>query len=315
MHVAPISISASTLLIHHSIHHLDTSNNNTRQGSRTLEVLPWFGKVARQQKGIAICQRKYAIELLSDTGFIDSRLVHSHTVPSHKLSRDEGEPLGDNTQYKRIIGKLLYLTITRPDISFATQELSQFLDKPTHLHLQAAHRVLRYIKAAPGQGLFFPSSSDLQLKFFSDSNWGACIDTRKSVTGFCTFMGNALISWKSKKQATVSKSSSEAEYRALAATTFEVQWLCFLLAELGVNQTGPVVVYCDSKSAIAIAENSVFYECTKHIELDCHLVREKLNNDLIKLFYISSTNQLADIFTKTHCPGSFLSSAWIIRPV
>lgn len=113
--------------------------------------------VAGQRKGISVSQRKYALELLDDAGFMDSKPVHSPTVPSHKLSKSEGDMLDDNTQYRRLVGKLLYLTITRPDISFATQQLSQFLDKPTHLHLQAAHRVLRYIKCAPGQGLFFSS--------------------------------------------------------------------------------------------------------------------------------------------------------------
>ncbi|XP_019184653.1 PREDICTED: uncharacterized protein LOC109179610 [Ipomoea nil] len=264
-------------------------------------------EVARHSKGIAVCQKKYAIELLEDTGFTSAKPVYSPTVPSHKLSKDEGELLEDNNHYRRIIGKLLYLTVTRPDISFATQQLSQFLDKPTSLHLQAAYRVLRYLKAAHGQGLFFPSSSDLYLKAFSDSDWGACVYTKKSVTGFCIFLGNALISWKSKKQPTVSKSSSEAEYRALATTTCEIQWLSFLLTEFGVQNDEEVAIYCDSKSAIAIAENPVFHERTKHIELDCHLVREKLHKGLIKLFHISSENQLADPFTKTHCPASFQS--------
>ncbi|XP_019178292.1 PREDICTED: uncharacterized protein LOC109173508 [Ipomoea nil] len=230
-------------------------------------------EVARQSRGIAVCQRKYTLELLNDTGFTDCKPVHSPTVPSHKLSKHIGEPLEDNTLYRKIVGKLLYLTITRPDISFATQQLSQFLDCPTHSHLQAAHRVLRYIKAAPAQGLFFPSTSDLKLK--------------------------------SKKQVTVSKSSSEAEYRALAATTCEVQWISYLLHELEVNTSAPSAVYCDSKSAIAIAENPVFHERTKHIELDCHLVREKLSKGVIKLFHVGSENQLADTFTKTHCPSSF----------
>ncbi|XP_019174210.1 PREDICTED: uncharacterized protein LOC109169770 [Ipomoea nil] len=214
-------------------------------------------EVARHRKGIAVCQRKYAIELLIDTGFIHSKPVHSPTVLSHKLSKNEGEPLEDNTQYRRIVGKLLYLTITRPDIGFATQQLSQFLDKPTDLHLQAAHRILRYIKAAPGQGLFFPVASNLQLRAFSDSDWGACVDTRKSVT------------------------------------------------ELGIHHNGAASVYCDSKSAIAIAENPVFHERTKHIELDCHLVRERLSKGIIKLLHITSENQLADPFTKSHCPKSF----------
>ncbi|XP_019170444.1 PREDICTED: uncharacterized protein LOC109166015 [Ipomoea nil] len=266
-------------------------------------------EVARQKKGIAVSQRKYALELLEEAGFIDSKPVYSSTVPSHKLSKDEGDLLDDNAQYRRLVGKLLYLTITRPDISFATQQLSQFLDKPTHLHLQATHRVLRYIKSAPGQGLFtfFPASSDMSLKAFSDADWGACIDSIKSVTSFFIFLGQALISWKSKKQATISKSSSEAEYMALAATTCEVQWIMYLLAEFGLLSTTPTSIYCDSKSAIAIAENPVFHERTKHIEIDCHLVREKAQKGIIKLFHVSSTNQLADVFTKTHCPSSFYS--------
>ncbi|XP_019190731.1 PREDICTED: uncharacterized protein LOC109185204 [Ipomoea nil] len=262
-------------------------------------------EVARQRKGIVVSQRKYALELLDEAGFMESKDVHSPTVLSHKLSRNEGDPLDDNTQYRRLIGKLLYLNITRPDISFATQQLSQFLDKPTHLHLQAAHRVLRYLKQAPGQGLFFPAGSDFQLKAFSDFDWGACIESRKSVTGFCIFLGEALVSWKSKKQPTISRSSSEAEYRALAATTCEVQWLIYLLDEFFIHPNIPAAIYCDSKSAIAIAENPVYHERTKYIEIDCHLVREKLHKGIIKLFHVTSENQLVDVLTKAHCPNSF----------
>ncbi|XP_019181359.1 PREDICTED: uncharacterized protein LOC109176371 [Ipomoea nil] len=123
---------------------------------RPMKYFPGL-EVAKQRKGVAISQRIYALELLKDAGFIDAKPVHSPTTPSHKLSKDGGNLLDDNTQYKRLVGKILYLTITRPDISFATQQFSQFLDTPTDLHLQAAHRVLRYIKAAPGQGLFFPA--------------------------------------------------------------------------------------------------------------------------------------------------------------
>lgn len=264
-------------------------------------------EIARQKKGISVSQRKYALELLHDAGFMGSKPVQSPTVPSHKLSRNEGDLLSDPTQYRSLIGKLLYLTITRPDICFATQQLSQFLDSPTNLHLQAAYRVLRYIKGSPGQGLFFPTSSDLQLKAFSDSDWASCVDTRRSVTGFCVFLGQSLVSWKSKKQVTISKSSSEAEYRALAAVTCEIQWILYILAELGVSCNGPAAIFCDSKSAIAITENPVFHERTKHIELDCHLVREKLHKGIIKLFHVNSASQLADVFTKAHCTASFHS--------
>ncbi|XP_019198293.1 PREDICTED: uncharacterized protein LOC109192162 [Ipomoea nil] len=273
------------------IQHLKVQLNDIFQ-IKDLGPLKYFLglEVAKQKKCIAVSQRKYALELLEETGFIDSKLVYNPTIPSNKLSKTKGDLLDDNTQYRRLVGKLLYLTITRPDISFATQQLSQFLDKPTHLHLQAAHRVLRYIKSAPGQGLL-----------------GACVDSRKSVTGFCIFLGQALIYWKSKKQATISKSSSEAEYRALAATTCEVQWLLYLLAEFGLHPPTPSVVYCDSKSDIAISENPVFHEHTKHIEIDCHSVRENLQKGVIKLFHIASKNQLTGILTKAQCPNTFYS--------
>ncbi|XP_019155291.1 PREDICTED: uncharacterized protein LOC109152179 [Ipomoea nil] len=156
--------------------------------------------------------------------------------------------------------------------------------------MAAAHRVLRYIKGSPGRGLFYPANTILKLKSFLGLDWGTCTETRKSVMGFCIFLGSSLISWRSKKQATVSKSSSEAKYRALAMTAFELQWLNMLLQDLHVTTTDPAVVFCDSKSAIAIAENHVFHERTKHIEIDCHVVRERVARGLIKLLSVSTLN-------------------------
>ncbi|XP_019150318.1 PREDICTED: uncharacterized protein LOC109147132 [Ipomoea nil] len=233
-------------------------------------------EVARTQKGIAVNQRKYALDLLKETGFLSSKPVRTPMIQTSKLSQDTGTPLEENSQYRRLIGKLLYMTITRPDICFAIQQLSQFLDKPTTDHLQAAHRILRYVKNSPSKGIFFPANSSLKLRGFADSDWAACIDTRRSVTGFCMFLGEALISWKSKKQGTISRSSSEAEYKAMALAACEIQWLIYLLETLEVKMEGLAVLYSDSKSAIAIAENPVFHERTKHIEIDCHLIREKL---------------------------------------
>ncbi|XP_019197731.1 PREDICTED: uncharacterized protein LOC109191559 [Ipomoea nil] len=264
-------------------------------------------EIARNRKGICINQRKYALELLDSSGFVHSKPVRSPMVPSKKLSKESGTRLIDTTQYRKLVGKLLYLTITRPDISFATQQLSQFLDCPTDIHLQAAHRILRYIKGAPAQGHFFPANNQLCLKGFSDSDWAACPDTRRSVSGFCIFLGSALISWKAKKQVTVSRSSSEAEYRVIAATFCEIQWLCYLLKAMEVDMPTPAVLFTNSKSALAIAENPVFHERTKNIKLDCHLIREKLQNGIIKLLHVSSQNQLADVFTKPHAPNTFLS--------
>ena len=179
------------------------------------------------------------------------------------------------------------------------------MSSPTNVHQQAAYRVLRYLKGTPGSGLFFPATNTLQLRAFSDSDWAGCPDSRKSTTGFLIYFGSSLISWQSKKQSTVSRSSSEAEYRALASTTCELQWLTYLLQDFRITFIKPATLYCDNQSAIQIATNPVFHERTKHIEIDCHIVRHKVTMGLIKLLPVSSSMQLADIFTKALSPSIF----------
>lgn len=211
------------------------------------------------------------------------------------------------TSYRELIGRLLYLTITRPDITFAVHRLSQFLSAPTDVHLHAAHHVLRYLKSNPGQGLFYPADSDLCLNAFTDADWATCLDTRRSVTGFCIYLGLSLISWKSKKHHTLSRSSTEAEYRSMALTTCELLWLQQLLNDLHVTVTQKAKLFCDNKSAMHIATNPVFHERTKHIEVDCHAVRDQVKRGFITLHHVSSSLQHADILTKALHPGPFHS--------
>ena len=164
--------------------------------------------------------------------------------------------------------------------------------------MAAVKRILRYLLGTSNRGIFFPSGSSLHLVAYSDADWAGCPDTRRSTTGWCVYLGDALISWKCKKQERVSKSSTEAEYRAMSSLCSELTWLRGLLSELGFTQPGPTPLHADNISAIQIVANLVFHERTKHIEVDCHSIREAFDRGLITLPHISTDRQIADILTK-----------------
>ena len=151
--------------------------------------------------------------------------------PKLKLTAMQGALLPDVSVYRQLIGRLLYVTLSHPDITYVVHRLSQYLTQPREPHLKAAHHLLRYLKTKTKQGLFFSSSSpsdplaSLQLKAFSDANWGSCPNSRKSNTCFYAFLGDSLISWKAKKQSTISRSSAKVEYRAMASTSTELFWV------------------------------------------------------------------------------------------
>ncbi|CAM8999590.1 unnamed protein product [Rhodiola kirilowii] len=169
---------------------------------------------------------------------------------------------------------------------------------PNADHLKAANRLLRYIKGAPAQGLFFSASSPLALTTFCDADWAACPKTRRSTTGFCICIGDSLVSWRTKKQAIVSRSSAESEYRAMAATCSEILWLTRLLADMKATVPLPISLHCDNQAALHIARNLVFHERTKHIEIDCHFVRHHVGSKVLLPVYITTEDQPADLCTK-----------------
>lgn len=217
-------------------------------------------------------------------------------IPS--TSNCEDSPLKDPTSYQQLIGRLLYLTTTRSDIAFAVQSLSQFMHSPKKIHMEAAMRLVKYVKHASGLDILMSTTGDDLLKVYCDIDWGACINNRRSITGYLVHYGNSPILWKSKKQATVSRSSAEAEYRAMASSVAETIWMTGLFKELGVEIKVPVSLFFDSKSTLQIATNPVFHERTKHIDIDCHFTREKIQEGLIVTAYLPSTEQPADLFTK-----------------
>lgn len=254
-------------------------------------------EIAQGKSGISVCQRKYMVDLLHDSGLTGCKPAPTPMDPNLHLQQEGPPPLPNPKIFRRLIGRLLYLCITRPDITYAVNALSQFLSQPCIHHLSVAHRVLRYLKGNIGLGLYFPTSN-LELSVFADADWARCSDSRRSVTGFCLFLGNSLISWRSKKQQVVSRSSAESEYRAMAMASCEIAWVDILLKDFAVVRKKAVPLFCDNKAAVYITSNAVFYECTKHIEVDCHFIREKYLIGLVKPLHVRGELQLADIFTK-----------------
>uniref|UniRef100_A0A2N9GF20 Reverse transcriptase Ty1/copia-type domain-containing protein n=1 Tax=Fagus sylvatica TaxID=28930 RepID=A0A2N9GF20_FAGSY len=220
-----------------------------------------------------------------------------------KLNPTDGEPLSDATLYRQLVGSLIYLTVTRPDLAYAVHLVSQFMSAPRSTHYAAVLRILRYIKGTLFHGLHFSAQSSLELRAYADADWAGDPTDRRSTTGYCFLLGSSLISWRSKKQSVVARSSTEAEYRALADATSELLWLRWLLADMGAPQTTSTPIHCDNRSAIHIAHNDVFHEHTKHIEIDCYFIRHHLQQSALHLLSVSSEDQLADVFTKSHPPG------------
>ncbi|XP_058111131.1 uncharacterized protein LOC131254143 [Magnolia sinica] len=255
-------------------------------------------EIARSCSGISLYQRKYTLDLLNETGMLGCKPVATPLEINHQLTSLLGESLSDPGPYQRLIGRLIYLTITRPDISHAVSVLSQFMHSPRAAHFDAAYHVLRYLKGSPGKGLLYSRHGHLSIFAFSDADWAGAKDDRKSTTGYCSFVGSNLVTWKSKKQPVVARSSAEAEYRAMAHTTYELLWLKKFLTELGFSPSSPMPMMCDNQAAIHISTNPVFHERTKHIEVDCHFIREKIKSHEIITPHVRTGDQLADIFTK-----------------
>ena len=172
------------------------------------------------------------------------------------------------------------------------------MHSPQRSHYQAALRVLRYLKGTVGLGLTFKKSGKLDLLIYTDSDFGGSLIDRRSTTGYCTMLGGNLVTWKSKKQSIVSKSSTEAEFRALSSGVDEVLWIRGILKDLQIPYEEPIHALCDNKSAICIAHDPVNHNRTKHIDIDRFYIKEKLEEKILQIDYVPTTEQCADILTK-----------------
>ncbi|WVZ66155.1 hypothetical protein U9M48_015421 [Paspalum notatum var. saurae] len=254
-------------------------------------------EVARSSKGIVLSQRKYVLDLLAETGMLGCRTVASPIDRNHKLCAELGDPV-DKEAYQRLVGRLIYLCHTRPDIAYAVSVVRRYMHDPRSGHLEAVYQILRYLKSSPGKGIWFRKNQHLDVEGYCDADWASNLDDRRSTSGYCVFVGGNLVSWRSKKQEVVARSTAEAEYRAMALSLSEMIWVKNLLSELRVLRRKPMLLHCDNISAMNIANNPVQHDRTKHIEIDRFFIKEKLDNGSLKLKYVKSSEQLADCLTK-----------------
>jgi len=256
-------------------------------------------EVAQSKDGVVISQRKYVLDILQEIDMINYRPIDSPMNPNQKLTTEEGKLFSNLERYKRLVGKLIYLTITRLGLSFAVGVVSQFMQTPCLGHWNAIIRILRYLKKAPGQGLLYEDKGNVQIFGYCDADWAGSPIDRRSIRGYCVFLGGNFIYWKSKKQNVVAQSTTEVEYQAMASLMCELIWVKQFLQQLNFCEIQTMKMYCDNQTALHIASNLVFHERTKHIKIDCHFVQEKLMTKEICTKFVRSNDQLAYLLIKS----------------
>ncbi|KAL4032492.1 hypothetical protein IC575_005570 [Cucumis melo] len=215
-----------------------------------------------------------------------------------KLGNSDDQVPVDKEQYQCLVGKLIYLSHTRSDISFIVSAVSQFMQAPYEEHMEAVKRILGYLKMTPGKRLMFKKTDKKTIETYTDSDWVGSVVDRKSTSGYCTFVWGNLVTWRSKKQNVVSRSSVEAEYRAMSLGISEEIWLQKVVYDLHQECETPLKLFCDNKATISIANNPVQHDRTKHVEIDRHFIKERLDSGSICIPYIPSSQQVADVLTK-----------------
>lgn len=254
--------------------------------------------VQRNNAGFFLSQSQYAEELLERAGMDNCNPVATPADTKLKASTNDGKLLADATSFRSIAGALQYLTITRPDISYAVQQVCLHMHAPRDVHQTMLKRILRYVKGTVGLGIQLRAASSPTITAYSDADWAGCPDTRRSTSGFCVFLGDSLILWSSKQQSTVSRSSAEEEYQAIVNAVSECSWVRHLLGELLYRVPSATVAFCNNISSVYMSRNPVHHRRTKHIELGIHFVREKVAIGELRVTHVPSARQLADVFTK-----------------
>ena len=255
-------------------------------------------EVVQNSKGIYMGQRKYALEILQRFGMEHSNPTKSPIVPGCKLTKDEGGAKVDPTKYKQMIGCLMYLTVSRPDLMYVMGLVSRYMEKPTELHMMTVKRVLRYLRGTTELGICYQKRGRSDgLIAYSDSDYAGDLDDRRSTSGYVFMMSSGAVAWSSKKQAIVTLSTIEAEFISAAACACQAIWMQRVLKQLRWNQES-CVIYCDNSSTIKLSKNPVMHGRSKHIVVRYHFLRDLSKDGDIELKYCSSQEQVADIMTK-----------------
>ncbi|RVW54645.1 Retrovirus-related Pol polyprotein from transposon RE1 [Vitis vinifera] len=226
-------------------------------------------EIARSRKGISVSQRKYVLDLLKEIEMLGCKPADTSMDPTTKLGAKENCAPMDKGRYQRLVE-----------------------------HMEAVYRILRYLKLTPGKGLFFEKNQRRDIEVFSDADWARSIQDRRSTSGYCTYVWGNLVTWRSKKQSVVSRSRAEAEFRAMAHDICEGIWLRRVLKELKISDEEPMKMFCDNQSTISIAKNPVHHDRTKHVEIDRHFIKDKIEEGIIKMLYVPTSLQTTDILTK-----------------
>ncbi|GJX99652.1 retrovirus-related pol polyprotein from transposon TNT 1-94, partial [Tanacetum coccineum] len=213
------------------------------------------------------------------------------------LDEDRGGKLIDPTHFHGMVGSLMYLSASRPDIVFVVCMCARYQAMPTDKHLHAIKRIFRYLKGTIHMGLWYPKDSGFALKAFADADYAGCQDTRRSTSGSAQFLKDRLVSWSLKKQKSTAISTTEAEYIALSGCCVQVLWMCSQLSDYGFV-FNKIPLYCDNQSAIALCCNSVQHSRSKHIDIRHHFIKEQVERRVVELYFVETKYQLADIFTK-----------------
>ncbi|GJW57992.1 ribonuclease H-like domain-containing protein [Tanacetum coccineum] len=253
--------------------------------------------VTRDSLGLFLSQKKYAIEILEKAHMVSCNPSRTPIDTESKLGID-GDLVSDPTLYRSLVGSLQYLTFTRPDISYAVQQVCLHMHDPREPHLFALKRILRYVQGTLNYGLQLFSSSTSDLVAYSDADWASCPTTRRSTSGYYVFLGNNLLSWSAKRQPTLSRSNAEAEYRGVANIVTEICWLRNLLRELHTPLSSATLVYYDNVSAVYLSCNPVQHQRTMHIEIDIHFVCDLVAAGQVRVLHVPFRYQFADIFIK-----------------